>query len=264
MNRVDGKVALVTGAGRGIGAETARRLAAAGASVAVSDLIEDNGRRTVEEIAAAGGNAHFIAQDVTDESAWEGTVAEVESRFGMLNILVNNAGIYSYAKLEEMSVEDYRRLMDVNVMGVFLGIKHAIRTMKDTPAGADAASIVNISSVAGLVGSPLSAIYSASKGAVRLLTKSAALEVAQLGYNIRVNSVHPGLIDTDMAVQVMDRWMSTGMSDNAVRQFVTDQHPIKRLGGPTDIAAGVLFLASPDSAFMTGAELVIDGGWTAR
>ena len=264
MNRVDGKVALVTGAGRGIGAGIARRLAEAGARVAVSDLIEDNGHRIVEEIASAGGEAHFIAQDVTDEAGWESALAEVGSRFGAPNILVNNAGIYSYAKLEEMSVEDYRRLMDVNVMGVFLGIKHAIRAMKDTPAGADAASIVNISSVAGLVGSPLSAIYSASKGAVRLLTKSAALEVAQLGYNIRVNSVHPGLIDTDMAGQVLDRWISTGMSDNAARQFVTDLHPIKRLGGPTDIAAGVLFLASPDSAFMTGAELVIDGGWTAR
>ena len=264
MNRVDGKVALVTGAGRGIGAGIARRLAEAGARVAVSDLIEENGHRTVEDIAAAGGEAHFIAQDVTDEAGWETVLAEVGSRFGAPNILVNNAGIYSYAKLEEMPVEDYRRLMDVNVMGVFLGIKHAIRAMKDTPPGSDAASIVNISSVAGLVGSPLSAIYSASKGAVRLLTKSAALEVAQLGYNIRVNSVHPGLIDTDMAGQVLDRWISTGMSDNAARQFVTDLHPIKRLGGPTDIAAGVLFLASPDSAFMTGAELVIDGGWTAR
>ena len=264
MNRVDGKIALVTGAGRGIGAETARRLAAAGASVAVSDLIGDNGRRTVEEIAAGGGSAYFIAHDVTDEAAWEETVAKVEERFGGLHILVNNAGVYSYAKLEEMEVEDYRRLMDVNVMGVFLGIKHAIRAMKATPAGEDAASIVNLSSVAGLVGSPLSAIYSASKGAVRLLTKSAALEVAQLGYNIRVNSVHPGLIDTDMAGQVLDRWQSTGMSDNAARQFVTDQHPIKRLGEPADIAAGILFLASPDSAFMTGAELVIDGGWTAR
>ena len=264
MNRVDGKVALVTGAGRGIGAGIARRLAEAGARVAVSDLIEENGHRTVEDIAAAGGEAHFIAQDVTDEAGWETVLAEVGSRFGAPNILVNNAGIYSYAKLEEMPVEDYRLLMDVNVMGVFLGIKHAIRAMKDTPTGSDAASIVNISSVAGLVGSPLSAIYSASKGAVRLLTKSAALEVAQLGYNIRVNSVHPGLIDTDMAGQVLDRWISTGMSDNAARQFVTDLHPIKRLGGPTDIAAGVLFLASPDSAFMTGAELVIDGGWTAR
>ena len=264
MNRVDGKVALVTGAGRGIGAGIARRLAEAGAKVVVSDLIEENGHRTVEEIGAAGGDAHFVAQDVTDEAGWESAVAEAEGRFGALNILVNNAGVYSYAKLEEMSVEDYRRLMDVNVMGVFLGIKYAFRSMKDTLAGADAASIVNISSVAGLVGSPLSAIYSASKGAVRLLTKSAALEAAQLGYNIRVNSVHPGLIETDMADQVLDRWISTGMSDNAARQFVMDQHPIKRLGGPVDIAAGVLFLASPDSAFMTGAELVIDGGWTAR
>ena len=235
MNRVDGKVALVTGAGRGIGAGIARRLAEAGARVAVSDLIEENGHRTVEDIAAAGGEAHFIAQDVTDEAGWETVLAEVGSRFGAPNILVNNAGIYSYAKLEEMPVEDYRLLMDVNVMGVFLGIKHAIRAMKDTPTGSDAASIVNISSVAGLVGSPLSAIYSASKGAVRLLTKSAALEVAQLGYNIRVNSVHPGLIDTDMAGQVLDRWISTGMSDNAARQFVTDLHCARLSSGRGEV-----------------------------
>jgi NAD(P)-dependent dehydrogenase (short-subunit alcohol dehydrogenase family) len=151
-----------------------------------------------------------------------------------------------------------------NLKGVFLGTKHAIRVMKHRPKSADSAAIVNLSSVAGLVGSPLSAIYSMTKGGVRLLTKSTALEVTQLGYNIRCNSIHPGVIDTDMAGQVVERWQSAGMAANEIRGFLTNLHPLGRLGQPIDIARGILFLASNDSAFMTGTELVVDGGWTAR
>jgi NAD(P)-dependent dehydrogenase (short-subunit alcohol dehydrogenase family) len=264
MNRVDGKVALVSGAARGIGAETAALLAKAGAKVVLTDLMEEAGQATAEKIHQAGAETLFLRHDVTREADWERVVKAAVDRFGGLDILVNNAGVYRYAKLEEMSVEDYDLLCNANLKGVFLGTKHAIRVMKHRPKSADSAAIVNLSSVAGLVGSPLSAIYSMTKGGVRLLTKSTALEVTQLGYNIRCNSIHPGVIDTDMAGQVVERWQSAGMAANEIRGFLTNLHPLGRLGQPIDIARGILFLASNDSAFMTGTELVVDGGWTAR
>jgi NAD(P)-dependent dehydrogenase (short-subunit alcohol dehydrogenase family) len=264
MNRVDGKVAIVSGAARGIGAETAALLAKAGAKVVITDTRAELGEATADRIARDGGQAMFLRHDVTSESDWERVTSETTRRFGALNILVNNAGIYSYAKLEEMDVGQYDTLCNVNLKGVFLGTKHAIRAMKATPKTADSASIVNLSSVAGLVGSPLSAIYSMTKGGVRLLTKSTALEVAQLGYHIRCNSIHPGVIDTDMAGLVVQRWEAAGMGSNEIRGFLTNLHPVGRLGQPIDIARGILFLASNDSAFMTGTELVVDGGWTAR
>jgi 3(or 17)beta-hydroxysteroid dehydrogenase len=264
MNRVDGKVAMVTGAARGIGAETARLLAAAGARVVITDLLEARGQATAGEIAKAGGEALFLTHDVTREAEWERVMQATVARFGTLNILVNNAGIYLYAKLEEMPVDDFDRLCAVNLKGVFLGTKHAIRVMKATPREGDAASIVNLSSVAGLIGSPLSGVYSLTKGGVRLFTKSTALEVAQLGYNIRCNSIHPGVIETDMADQVTERWKSAGKAPDEIHGFLTGLHPLGRMGQPSDIARGILFLASNDSAFMTGSELVVDGGWTAR
>jgi len=265
MNRVDGKVAIVTGAARGIGAQTAKLLAEAGAAaVVVTDLREELGQGVAETIAQAGAKSLFLRQDTTSEADWERVVGETVKRFGGLNILVNNAGIYSYAKLEEMTVEQYDALSNVNLKGVFLGTKHAIRAMKAIPKGAESGAIVNLSSVAGLVGSPLSAVYSMTKGGVRLLTKSTALEVAQLGYNIRCNSIHPGVIDTDMAGLVVQRWESAGVGANEVRGFLTNLHPLGRLGQPIDIARGILFLASSDSSFMTGSELVVDGGWTAK
>ena len=264
MVRLNGKAALVTGAGRGIGAETARLLAEAGARVVVTDNIEENGRRTTEEIVAAGGKADFVAHDVADEASWENLLHETSALHGGLDILVNNAGVYDYGSILEMSVERYRRIMDVNVLGVFLGMKHAVALMKGRLPGRDSASIINLSSVAGLVGSPLTSIYSASKGAVRLMTKSVALEVAKQHFNIRVNSIHPGVVETDMAEQVLERWQSTGMSDTNAWLHVVEQHPLGRVGQPNEIARAILFLASPDSSFVTGSELVVDGGWTAR
>ena len=264
MVRLNGKAALVTGAGRGIGAETARVLAAAGARVVVTDNMEENGRRTTEEITSAGGMADFVAHDVADEASWEQVLHETRVLHGGLDILVNNAGVYDYGSVMEMTVERYRRIMDVNVLGVFLGMKHAVSLMRFRLPGRDSASIINLSSVAGLVGSPLTSIYSASKGAVRLMTKSVALEVAQQHYNIRVNSVHPGVVETDMAEQVLERWQGTGMSDTSAWLHVVQQHPLSRLAQPNDIAKAILFLASPDSSFVTGSELVVDGGWTAR
>lgn len=264
MVRLNGKAALVTGAGRGIGAETARLLAEAGARVVVTDNVEENGRRTTGEITAAGGKADFVAHDVADEASWENVLHETRVLHGGLDILVNNAGVYDYGSILEMSVERYRRIMDVNVLGVFLGMKHAVALMKGRLPGRDSASIINLSSVAGLVGSPLTSIYSASKGAVRLMTKSVAVEVAKLHYNIRVNSIHPGVVETDMAEQVLERWQSTGMSDTNAWLHVVEQHPLGRVGQPNEIARAILFLASPDSSFVTGSELVVDGGWTAR
>jgi len=264
MNRVDGKVALVTGAARGIGAETAKLLAEAGAAVVLTDVLAERGEATANEIAQAGGRALFLHHDVTREAEWARVIQTAVERFGGLHILVNNAGIYRYGKLEEMPVEVFDAVCEVNLKGVFLGTKHAIRVMKATPKTADAASIVNLSSVAGLIGSPLTGVYSLTKGGVRLFTKSTALEVAHLGYNIRCNSVHPGVIETDMATQVVDRWQRAGMAPDQVQAFMTGLHPLGRIGQPLDIARGILFLASNDSAFMTGSELVIDGGWTAR
>ena len=263
MNRCDGRVAIVTGAGRGIGAQTAKLLAEAGAKLVVTDLLEELGEGTAAAIEKAGGEALYQRHDVTSEADWARVVGATVARFGRLDILVNNAGVYRHAKIEEMALADFDFLCAANLKGVFLGTKHAIKAMKAIPKGAVAGSIVNLSSVAGLIGSPLSAVYSMTKGGVRLFTKSTALEVAQLGYNIRCNSIHPGVIDTDMAGQVVERWQSAGMAANEIRGFLTNLHPLGRLGEPLDIARGILFLASDDSSFMTGAELVVDGGITA-
>lgn len=266
MSRVDGKVALVSGGARGIGAETARTLAAAGASVVITDRLEKEGAETVAAIEAAGGKALFLTHDVTSEAQWERVVQQAADRFGGLHILVNNAGVYRTARIEEMTLEDWRFISAVNLEGVFLGTKHAVRVMKETIGKTTGTgSIINLSSVAGLIGSPFTSAYSMSKGGVRLFTKSAALEFAQLGYRIRVNSVHPGVIQSDMAEQVVEKFVALGTGEEAqVRQNLIKLHPLGRMGAPADIAKAILFLASDDSDFITGAELVVDGGWTAR
>lgn len=265
MNRIDGRVALVTGAGRGIGAATARLLAAAGGQVFATDL--EPPAATVAAIEAAGGKARAGALDVRDEAAWEATMRAVEDGFGALHIVVNNAGLFVSGRIEDATLAEWHRLAAVNMDGVFLGTKWAIRTIKrhvgpDTPAGA----IVNLSSVAGLIGSPLTALYSMSKAGVHLFSKSAAMECGRLGYNIRVNTIHPGVIETDMARQVFDQFSARGgRSDpDRVREGLRRLHPIGRLGGADDIARGILFLVSDDSSFMTGTELVVDGGYTAQ
>jgi NAD(P)-dependent dehydrogenase (short-subunit alcohol dehydrogenase family) len=269
MNRVDGKVALVTGAARGIGAETAKLLAKAGAKVAVTDIL-DSGEQVAADIRADGGEAIFVHHDATSEEDWKRATRETFDKLGGFEILVNNAGIYMMMGLEEMTLDDWRRVSSINLDGVFLGTKYAVQAMKyaaskGVPCGASRA-IVNLSSVAGIIGMPLGTAYHMSKGGVRLFTKSAALECARLGYNIRVNSIHPGLIETDMGSEVMRRVTEKGLigSANDAHAAFLAMHPIGRLGQAMDIARGILFLASDDSSFMTGSELVVDGGFTAQ
>ena len=196
--RLDGKVALVTGAARGIGAEIAIALAAMGAKVLVTDVAEDGGRGTAETIVANGGMASAMRHDVTVEGEWELVIAEAVKRFGGLDVLVNNAGIETAALVSQFTVEAFRRTMDVNVTGVFLGVKHAVRAMSPGGAAGRGGSIINMSSVAGIIGTLAHTAYNTSKGAVRLLTKATAVECAQLGNGIRVNSIHPAIIATKM------------------------------------------------------------------
>ena len=213
-------------------------------------MLEEEGRRTEAEINEAGGECVFISLDVSDENAWEKAVHEAVSRFGKLDILVNNAGIYRAHNVEDTTSEEWDQIMDINAKGVFLGTKHAIPAMRETGGG----SIVNISSVAGLVGSRVTSAYNASKGAVRLLTKSTAIQYAPEG--IRVNSVHPGTIETPMTEGFL--------ADEEKRADRLNRTPMKRLGKPEDVAYGALYLASDESSFVTGSELVIDGGRTAE
>lgn len=268
MSRIDGKIALITGAAQGIGAETARILAAAGATVVVTDRDQDRGRRVAEEINRVDQAATFLTLDVADETNWRSVAQQVEADFGGLDVLVNNAGIVVVGPVERTALADLERICQVNLHGTFLGLKHAVPLMKARArASTTGGSIVNVSSAVGIKGYPFGAAYSMTKGGVRLLTKSAALEFAELGYNIRVNSIHPGLVDTPMLAQEAVEHAGLGSlgSDSAAetRQFFENMAPIKRFAEPVEIARAVLFLASDDSSFMTGSELVVDGGDTA-
>lgn len=258
MNELTGRVALVTGGARGLGAAAAKALAAEGAKVVVSD-VSDGG-----ETAAAIGGA-YVKHDVTSEEDWVAAVAFAQEAFGGLDILVNNAGIFWMKPLAMETLESFRRMQQVNVEGVFLGLKHAIPAIAARGSHWDGGgSVINLSSVAGIVGGPLTLAYNASKGAVRLMTKAAALECARNGHKVRVNSVHPGIIDTPMmseAAEVMSK--TTGEGGNAIRDRFASFHPLGRMGRDTDIANAVAFLASDKAAFMTGSELVVDGGMTA-
>jgi len=264
MNRLDGKVALISGAARGIGAETARLMVEAGARVVVADVLDERGRETVR---ALGADALYHHLDVTSEDDWRAAVAAAAGQFGGLDILVNNAGLFLGKGIEEASLDEWHRLAAVNLTGVFLGTKLALPVLRERGAGSPHGSaIVNLASVAGLVGSQLDPLYSMTKGGVTLFTKSAALEFARKGYRIRVNSIHPGVIQTDMGAQTfVARARNLGSNDvERARDTAMRTHPIGRLGVPDDIAKGIVFLASDDAAFMTGAGLVVDGGLTAQ
>lgn len=268
MARLNGKVALVTGAAKGIGAATAKVLAREGAKVVCTDLDETGGLAVADEIANAGGEAAFMRQDVVDEAQWEAAVKLAEDRFGALHVLVNNAGIAPEGgPIEEKTLASWRRTIEVDLDSVFLGCKHGIRTIKKyTSKGGMGGSIINLSSILGLVGQPNASDYNAAKGGVRLMTKSVALECAEAGYNIRVNSVHPGYIDTPMVKDALNRGVVQGQAvgPNEMRELLIMLHPIGRLGIDTEIANAILFLASDESSFMTGTEVVVDGGYTTR
>jgi len=257
--RVDGKVALVTGGASGIGRATAVRLAGEGAFVLVTDVDDTLGESCAAGIRDAGGQADYLHHDVASEPAWESVIAQLKAAQGGLHILVNNAGIGIGGSLLEMSLADWQRQQAINLDGVFLGLKHGIALMKDSGGG----SVINISSVAGLKGSPNLAAYCATKGGVRLLTKGAALESAREGWGVRVNSVHPGVIDTPIWTKVNPELFGDGANAVDVDTMAQLGVPMGIAGKPEDIANGILFLASDDSSYMTGTELVIDGGITA-
>jgi len=253
--RVKGKVAMVTGGGSGIGEAISVRLAEEGATVVVTDINEESAKRVAAEI---GGESIAMHQDVTSEQRWSEVVAEVLARFGSLDVLVNNAGIGLVGTAEDTTLEDWRTTQSVNMEAVFLGTREAIKAMKSSGGG----SIINISSIEGIIGEPKVAAYNASKGGVRIFTKSAALHCAGEGYNIRVNSVHPGFIGTAM---VSDAVASMSAEDGAAfEQRILESIPLGRMGEPRDIANGVLYLASDESSYVTGSELVIDGGYIAH
>ena len=250
MGRLEGKSCLISGSAKGLGRAQARLFASEGARVAVGDILESEAARLVDELSGSGADSLLVRLDVTSEGDWSRAVDAVMEEFGALDVLVNNAGIYNRALAEDTTLEEWERVMSVNARGVFLGTKAAIPAMRRSGGG----SIVNMSSVAGLVGSRTQTVYNASKGAVRLLTKSTAVQYALEG--IRANSVHPGVIETDMLSEVL-----RNEDERATRIAST---PIPRFGTPEDVAHGVLFLASDESSYVTGAELVIDGGLTAQ
>ena len=248
--RLEGKVALITGGARGQGAAEAMLFAREGAKVVIADVLDREGMAVAAEIAELGGEALYVHLDVSSETDWRQAVDAAVSSYGKLDVLVNNAAIWRGGNVADTSSEEWDQVLAINAKGVFLGTKLAIPQMRDAGGG----SIVNISSTAGLVGSRTSTAYSTSKGAVRLLTKSTAVQYGAEG--IRANSIHPGPIDTAMGDQV---WPDAGSREEAIQRTV-----LKRLGTTDDIANGALFLASDESSFMTGSELVIDGGLTAQ
>lgn len=251
--RVAGKVALVTGGASGLGAESGRRLAREGARVVLTDLAAKAGQAVADEILAAGGTAMFLAHDVTDEGRWVEVVAATVARFGRLDVLVNSAGVGGGEPLLEATLEGWRRVTGINLDGTFLGVRHAAPAMVQAGGG----SIINLSSILGKVGLPGAAAYCASKGGVAMLTKAAALELAAAG--VRVNSVHPGFIETPMVANAFRE----SESENEMRDMIVSRHALGRLGVPREIADAIVFLASDESSFMTGSELVVDGGYTA-
>ena len=243
--RLEEKVALVTGAARGIGEAIARLFAKEGAAVVIGDILEKEGEATAEDMRAQGGEARFLRLDVTSEDSWQQAVKTIEEWHGKLNVLVNNAGLVDREAIQDTPLDLWERIMAVNITGVFLGTKHVIPAMRRAGGG----SIINISSAFGLIGTANRPAYTASKGGVRLFTKATAIEHAKEG--IRANSIHPGYVLTPMTAKYP--------TEERIAQT-----PMGRLATPEDIAPGALFLASDDSRYMTGSELVIDGGLTAH
>ena len=249
--RLDGKVALITGGAKGQGREEAKLFAKEGAKVVLGDILDNLGQEVAKDIQDTGREATYVHLDVTNETDWKSSIEIVLQKYGRLDILVNNAGILIRKGIEDTTSEDWTRIMDINVKGAFLGIRSVIPLMRQSGGG----SIINISSTAGLVASPSgSASYTATKGAVRLLTKSTAIQYAK--ENIRCNSVHPGPIDTDM--------IQDSITDPNKLTERMESLPMGRFGTAEEVAFGVLYLASDESSFVTGSELVIDGGHTAQ
>lgn len=245
MKRLEGKVAIITGGSRGMGASHAQRFIKEGAKVVFTDILVEEGEALAREL---GENARFIKHDVTKLDEWKNVVAETEATFGPVNVLVNNAGISFAKSMEEITEEEYLRVIHINQVSVFLGMKSVIPSMKKAKGG----SIVNISSMSGFVGTPHSIAYDASKFAVRGMTKTAALELSS--YGIRVNSVHPGLIETPMMKDVPEN----------IKEEISKDLPLARLAKPEEVTNLVLYLASDEASYSTGSEFIVDGGALAK
>ena len=253
MGRLEGKTALVTGAASGIGLQTSIRLAEEGARVMMTDINLEEGRQQAEKL---GANATFLKLDITEEEEWISVLDETVKRFDRLDILVNSAGMVLIADVEQITLEDWRKVHAVNLDGTFLGCKHGVRIMKEFGAG----SIINLSSVSGMIGGFNLAAYNSSKGAVRMLTKSVALHCARAGYGIRCNSIHPTFIETPM----LESMIRNSPDPEKARQTLVRQVPLRRIGKPDDVANMIVYLASDESTFVTGTEMVIDGGVIAQ
>ena len=253
MGRLEGKTALVTGAASGIGLQTSIRLAEEGARVMMTDINLEEGLQQAEKL---GANAAFLKLDITEEEEWISVLDETVKRFGHLDILVNSAGMVLIADVEQITLEDWRKVHAVNLDGTFLGCKHGVRVMKEFGAG----SIINLSSVSGMIGGFNLAAYNSSKGAVRMLTKSVALHCARAGYGIRCNSIHPTFIETPM----LESMIRDSPDPEKARQTLVLQVPLRRIGRPDDVANMIVYLASDESTFVTGTEMVIDGGVIAQ
>ena len=253
MGRLEGKTALVTGAASGIGLQTSIRLAEEGARVMMTDINLEKVRQQAEKIDA---NATFLKLDIIEEEEWISVLDETVKRFDRLDILVNSAGMVLIADVEQITLEEWRKVHAVNLDGTFLGCKHGVRVMKEFGAG----SIINLSSVSGMIGGFNLAAYNSSKGAVRMLTKSVALHCARAGYGIRCNSIHPTFIETPM----LESMILDSPDPEKARQTLVRQVPLRRIGKPDDVANMIVYLASDESTFVTGTEMVIDGGVIAQ
>ncbi|CAG2533132.1 NAD(P)-dependent dehydrogenase [Maribacter dokdonensis] len=257
MDRVKNKVAIVTGGASGLGKSSAILLAREGAKIVITDVDDENGNKVVQDIKNDGGEAIFIKQDVSKEEEWKMVIETTIKTYGKLHIVANSAGIGIGGTVEDVTLDDWKNLIDVNLHGTFLGTQYGIKGMKETGEGG---SIINFSSIEGLIGDPNLPAYNASKGGVTIFTKSAALHCAKQGYKIRVNSIHPAYIWTPMVENFLK---AQGNVEEGKKQLES-LHPVGHLGEPDDIGYGVVYLASDESKFMTGSELVIDGGYTAQ
>ena len=248
--RLEGKVALITGGARGQGAAEAKLFAKEGAKVVITDILDDEGKKIEAEIVELGGECLYIHQDVSNSRDWQDVVSKTVEHFGKIDILLNNAGIAVWGTNDDTSEEIWDSVMDINAKGVFLGTKYVVPEMKKNGGG----SIINVSSISGIIGQPtIQPVYNASKGAVRIFTKSTAVQYGK--YGIRANSIHPGGVDTDM--------IAHRIQGDESKQSIKDNVPLQRIAKPIEIAYGALFLASDESSYMTGSEMVMDGGVTA-
>ncbi|GLZ27842.1 cyclopentanol dehydrogenase [Lentzea sp. NBRC 105346] len=260
--QLSGRKALVTGGARGLGAGMAEALAAAGAAVVIADILEEEGKHTAQALRDSGATAEFVPLDVTDDAGWASAVGTTVDVLGGLDILVNNAGIEITSLITELDPADARRMLDVNVLGTALGLKHGLRAMRPGGAAGQGGSVINVASVAATIAFPGISVYSATKSAIDRLTRVAAAESGKLGYGVRVNCIYPGLTPTAMGNQLAVDCAELGLfpSPEAAAGAVVDLTPLGRLGQVDDMADAVVFLASDASKFITGAGLPVDGG----